>query len=146
MFGDDRAPDPLEGPDAGAGWRTGERPWTLLPPVARAADPLDPDGFLGIVPVALDCALGVPAEIGGEFELIKIAELRPKHTLSLGFGVMSPAIDPPDVVPSLGTWIIGPGSVEIGLGLAPTELCVPTSSLDVAMFKSSRFGMGAGDE
>ena len=86
------------------GWRlSGDRPPALLAGVALV--PLAPLGVLGIVPVAELLAefLEEPAEIGGELAFIVIEEFLPKQTLSLGRGVVSPMIEPPEVVSSLGT-------------------------------------------
>ena len=88
-------PDPLDGP--AVGW-LGDlaSPLPVLPP-------LDPDGFLGMVPVA-DC-LAEPAEIGGELALIRMEEGTPKQTLSLGLGGTAPSFTAVllDVASSLDT-------------------------------------------
>ena len=75
--------------------------------------PLDPLGFLGMVPV--EDWRWTPAEIGGELAFIYIAEFFPKQTLSLGLGVTSPAIDPPEVVSSLASGKTGPRSGPVVL-------------------------------
>ena len=117
-----------------AGWRTSLAPGREPAAAAAAAAPC-PVGRLGIVPVA-DC-LAEPVEIGGELGLISTSELRPKQTLSLALGMVSPMTEPPDVVPSLDIgiedksrlgWV---NSFSVGLKLLP-------SSAEVRMVSPSR--------
>ena len=88
---------------------SGDLPSTLLAGVALVRPPLGPVGFLGAATAAaaLDEFLDDPAEIGGELALISMVVFLPKHTLSLALGIVSPIIEPPDVVSSLGTGIKG---------------------------------------
>ena len=94
--------DPREGPAP----RSGDI--ALLAAVALATlAPLDPDGFLGLVPEVV--GLAFPVEIGGELAFMTTEECCPKQTLSLCFGtVMSPFTDPPEVVSSLVSGNMGP--------------------------------------
>ena len=72
----------------------------LLAWVALVPEPEDPFGFLGVLGI-VPVFRPEPAEIGGEFALIKIVEFLPKHTLSLGLGIQSPVAES-DVALSLG--------------------------------------------
>ena len=92
----------------------------------------------------LDEFLDEPVEIGGESALISTIVLLPKQTLSLALGMVSPMIEPPEVVSSL--W------VAVGLGKAPECLGWPASvglwpllSLETLSVKSSMLDDSDGD-